>query len=471
MTTKQRNRKSSDITLSSYPRNRMTSRAIVWIVGNSWWILGLLILLLVSFEAYDFTHPHSKSLYIVESVIYVILVGIIVLLLISLGRGIRNQVRIIRVLDAKHALSLELSGIQGWDELVEQIAKFPGSLAPAVQACFFISNAITNQFELAAQWSIMGKYESNLCSEAACQDCIEAGRTADLTFKQCLPDPLAGGPSDQPKKYCLPIKDKESLLGILHFTLEAGKSLTDEEVDIFRNIGVDIAVALKAGQDRKVLSELRISETALAERRSVSHYLHDHLGQSLGFLHLKMDQLLTEKDELSLERVLDDLELMRGAAFESYEIVRGILETIHPETTRTLSNLLMEYARKISRRSDIAIDFKIKGSPVILPEETQKAVFYAFEESLSNVEKHSQATRVTILAEWMPDNFELTISDNGVGFNPQDVNTDRHFGMEILNERMATVNGRITLITMENSGTVVDIHVPSTFQGQLGAGI
>ncbi len=151
--------------------------------------------------------------------------------------------------------------------------------------------------------------------------------------------------------------------------------------------------------------------------------------------------------------------------------MRGILETMHPETTRTLTNLLLEYARKISRRSNIEIDFKIKGSPVILPEEAQKAVFYAFEELLSNVEKHSQATRVNILAEWNPDYFELTISDNGVGFNPQDVNTDRHFGLEILNERMATVNGRITLITMENSGTVVDIHVPSTSQGQLGAGI
>jgi len=471
MTTKQRNRKRSDITLSSYPRNRMTSRAIVWIVGNSWWILGLLILLLVSFEAYDFTHPHSKSIYIVESVIYVTLVGIIVLLLISLGRGIRNQVRIIRVLDAKHAFSLELSGIQDWDGLVDQIARFPGSLAPAVQACFFVSNSITNQFDLAAQWSIMGKYESNLCSEAACQDCMEAGRAADLTFKQCLPDPLAGWPSYQPKKYCLPIKDKESLLGILHFTLEVGKSLTDEEVDIFRNIGVDIAVALKAGQDRKVLSELHISETALAERRSVSNYLHDHLGQSLGFLHLKMDQLLTEKEQLSLERVLVDLELMRGAAFESYGIVRGILENIHPETTRTLTNLLMEYARKISHRSNIEIDFKIKGSPALLPEETQKAIFYAFEECLSNVEKHSRATRVNIVAEWNPENFGLTISDNGVGFNPQDVNTDRHFGMEILNERMATVNGRITLITMENSGTLVDIHVPNNGQGQLGAGI
>jgi signal transduction histidine kinase len=220
-------------------------------------------------------------------------------------------------------------------------------------------------------------------------------------------------------------------------------------------------VALKAGQDRKVLAELRNSETALAERRSVSHYLHDHLGQNLGYLHLKMDQLLTEKDKLSMEKVLADLELMRDAAYESYEIVRGVLETIHPETTQTLTNLLMEHARKISQRADIEIDFKTKGKLLMLPEEAQSAIFYAFEESLNNVEKHAQANKVTVLAEWKPDYFSLTISDNGVGFNPRFINKHQHFGLEILNERMARVNGRITLLTLKDSGTVVTIRVPS----------
>jgi signal transduction histidine kinase len=458
-----------EINLPSYPRNGTASRIIVWIADRYGWVIGLLIMMLISFEAYDFSHPQNHWIHIVETIIYLTLPLFIGLLLVSFSQGVRNQNRIIKIMDAKHKLSLELSGYQDWDVLVSQIARLPGTLASASQACLFVSNVITNQFELTAQWSNLGEESKGFCSEEACQECIRDYSGIGLTFRQCKFQSSSRGTFSQTQQYCLPIQDNEMLLGILQFTLEPGRDLTDEQEDILRNIGVDIAVALKAGKDRNVLSELRNSETALAERRSVSHYLHDHLGQSLGFLHLKMDQLLTQKEELSLEKVLVDLEFMRAATAESYAIVRGILETIHPETTQTLINLLTEHARKISRRAAIDIDFKTKGQPVILPDEVEKAIFFAFEESLSNVEKHARATRVDILAEWNLDYFALRISDNGAGFNPQIVNTDQHFGLEILTERLARVNGRIILETMENSGTVVNILVPNTSHGQLGA--
>jgi two-component system sensor histidine kinase DegS len=255
----------------------------------------------------------------------------------------------------------------------------------------------------------------------------------------------------------------------LFFKLDAGSSLTEEQVDIFENIGDDIATVLKAGQDRKILYEIRTSEAALAERREVSHYLHDHLGQSLGYLHIKMDQLISQKNQYSLEAVYEGLETMRAAVNESYEIVRGILETIHFETTPVLTNLLLEHARKISQRANFQIDFKTKGQPINLPTEVQRAIFYAFEESLNNAEKHARASKIGILAEWGLDHFILTISDNGIGFNPQSIDTDQHFGMEILKERMAKVNGRITLTTSENSGTIVIIYIPKPSINHLGA--
>ncbi len=86
------------------------------------------------------------------------------------------------------------------------------------------------------------------------------------------------------------------------------------------------------------------------------------------------------------------------------------------------------------------------------------------------MEKHARATRVNILAEWQPDYFSLSITDNGIGFNPEYINSDQHFGLEILSERMARVNGRITLNTTENAGTVVNILVPQDASGRLGAG-
>lgn len=460
-----------EISVGPYPQNKMTSIASRWIVKGYWWVTGLLVIIVIVYEIYDFTHQQNHVVNIIESIIFLGLLLIIWSLLFGLAQGIRNQRRIIRILDAKHKLSLELSGYADWEVLLNQIAKFPGSLAPVRQACVFVSNEISREFNLAAQWNNDVNETAQDCSEEACQECLRGWGEGEQTFRMCDSGSPSGKESGEALKYCLPIKDEQKLLGVLQFSLEPGQLLTDKQVDIFRNISDDFAVALKAGQDRKVLADLRNSETALAERRSVSHYLHDHLGQNLGYLHLKMDQILTEKDELSLEKVLADLELMRDAAYESYEIVRGVLETIHPQTTQTLTNLLLEHAKKISQRADIDIDFKSKGKPFLLPEESQSAIFYAFEESLNNVEKHAQANKVAIMAEWKPDHFSLTISDDGVGFNPRFVNRHQHFGLEILNERMARVKGRITLLTLEDSGTVVNILVPATpSSGQLGAG-
>jgi signal transduction histidine kinase len=249
-------------------------------------------------------------------------------------------------------------------------------------------------------------------------------------------------------------------LGIMQFKLKAGEVLTSDQEYLFKNIGDEFAFGLKAGQERKKYYEMTTSETALAERRRVSRYLHDHLGHNLGYLHFKLDQLVSMKHEITLETIVGDLEHMRKAAQESFEIVRGTLETIRPETAPLLTNLLLEHARKISRRANFEVDFKTIGKPAPLPTDVNQAIFYVFEEALCNTEKYAQASKVEVLAEWHEDNFSLTITDNGIGFNPKNINADQHFGLEILHERMDKVSGQVSLSSSEDSGTTVFVCVP-----------
>jgi NarL family two-component system sensor histidine kinase LiaS len=135
----------------------------------------------------------------------------------------------------------------------------------------------------------------------------------------------------------------------------------------------------------------------------------------------------------------------------------------------TLTNLLLEHAKKISLRANFELDFQTKGKPYPLSQDVQSALFFAFEELLSNIEKHARADKIAVLAEWGQDDFLLTIRDNGVGFTPETVNADQHFGLEIMNERMVRINGNIKFTTLENSGTTVKIQVPNLHQGQFGS--
>lgn len=458
----------TEVYLSTYPKGNALSRIYLWIRGRHWWVIGLAALILLLFEAYDFIFNHKDFIHIIEFSLYLLLLLVIGWLVDLSIRDVNIQTQTQKILKFKHKLSLEISGYQDWDVLANQLARVPDTVAPVDQTCLFVFDPISNQFASAAEWNSCGETELVPGSMELCRKYVGDKTGARLVFGHCDSEAMEGDPASKAEKYCLPIQYSENLLGVLQFRLKPGETLNNEQEDIFRNISDELALALKAGRDRKAFYEMLTSETALAERRSVSHYLHDHLGQNLGYLHIKMDQLITEKDQLSLEKVFEDLMMMRNAVKDSYEIVRGVLETIRPETAPVLTNLLLEHARKVSQRANFEMDFKTKGKPVHLPKEVQRAVFYAFEESLSNAEKHAKASRIEILAEWGQDYFMLTISDNGIGFDPHSVNTGQHFGMEILNERMAQVNGRITLTTSENSGTIVNIHVPKSSIDQFG---
>lgn len=442
-------------------------KVLNWVAKQHWWFIGLLAFLLFSLEYVDAVRQLG-SIHTVEFLIYMVLLLIIGALFDSWLRVINVRTKFIKILDYKHKLSLEFSVYNDWDVLVTQLARFPSTIAAVEKSSLFIFDSISNQFELAAQWPADGEPVADLRSMEYFQKRLQERPDNCLTFRQCDSEYLSAESHSQARIYCLPIQYGKSLLGIMQFKLKAGEVLTSDQDHLFKNIGDEFAFVLKAGQERRKYYEMTASETALAERRRVSRYLHDHLGHNLGYLHFKLDQLTTMKSQISLETLVRDLEHMRKAAQESYELVRGTLETIRPETAPLLTNLLLEHARKISRRANFEVDFKTIGKPKPLPIDVNRAIFYVFEEALCNTEKYARASKVEVLAEWSEADFALTISDNGIGFNPENVNADQHFGLEILHERMDKVSGHVTLSTSENAGTTVFVRVPNPPIRQLG---
>ncbi len=83
-----------------------------------------------------------------------------------------------------------------------------------------------------------------------------------------------------------------------------------------------------------------------------------------------------------------------------------------------------------------------------------------FQEALRNVEKHARAKKVKILVIWDECSLTLTISDNGIGFNPQNIDRTKHFGMGIMQERIEKINGRIDIQSSASSGTEITLFSP-----------
>jgi signal transduction histidine kinase len=154
---------------------------------------------------------------------------------------------------------------------------------------------------------------------------------------------------------------------------------------------------------------------------------------------------------------------MYDIASKSYQIVRGLLETNHNETTPLLINTLREHAQNVAQRANIVIDVKTSGMQTAISLETKRAVFYAFQELIQNIEKHAHATKAEIQVDWKEDALKITIADDGVGFQPQAVDEGRHFGLGIVQERIIQVNGRVEISSVENEGTTAVIFVPLEF--------
>jgi len=425
-------------------------------VKRRWWILSLIAAGLFYLELWEDSFQPLNTIHLVEYLLYVFFLAIIGILITLLMRLLKDQVRNLQILDHKHRIDLEIISHGDWQVLTQQLVKIPAQIAPVEAASLFVRNPILGNFELAALNVAGDSPDPETTPEKMCPVCLAALEAGGKKLMACPENEC----EDSAASYCLAVRDCEKIHAILYFRMAPGKKLSAEQSDILETLDEDILVALQAGQDRKMLVEMREAEASLNERRKVSHFLHDSLGQNLSFINLKVSQLIAEKRRLHLEGVQNDLEQVREAAGLSHDIVRGILEVNQANTMPLLSNLLFEHATKVSQRANFAIEFDVEGEPSPVSTEVQRTVFYVFQEALSNIEKHAGAKNVKVDIHWCEGDLRINVQDDGQGFQPEQVGSSRHFGLSIMQERINRIGGMIEVSSAIQQGTRVEICVP-----------
>jgi signal transduction histidine kinase len=417
------------------------------------------LVLLIGVETAEFEFNISDTFHIGEIIIYFALLGSLGLLVEVVLQAHNKQQRSIELLNYKHRMSLQLLSHHDWDSLTALMTRQLAEVVDAEAAFLFLNQPLTENLEPVGEW-MEGKPENDSYRELDCLVCCTRDRaTLTKPHQSKLTDTPALNRKAQ--SYCFPILYKDSLYALFRFVLKPGHGITEEQQEVLSSISDEVIISLMAGQDRKRISELERAKTALAERHIMSHYLHDNLGQNLGYLRMKLEQfvndpaLLNREDELRTE-----LRNMKDVADESYRFVRNKLEVTIPDSTPLLVNYLQEHAKKVSQRSNLAIQISTQGTPRAVPVELQQACFFIFQESLANVEKHSHASRVDVLVTWDVDQISISIIDNGTGFDARQVSGNQHFGLEIMRERISGIGGNVEITSSPNRGTTVHLHAP-----------
>jgi signal transduction histidine kinase len=86
---------------------------------------------------------------------------------------------------------------------------------------------------------------------------------------------------------------------------------------------------------------------------------------------------------------------------------------------------------------------------------------YVCREALNNIERHASARHVQIEVKWSQSELLVLIQDDGVGFDPELIQSDRHYGLKIMQERMEALDGTVYVNSSVGKGARLTIILPA----------
>jgi signal transduction histidine kinase len=230
--------------------------------------------------------------------------------------------------------------------------------------------------------------------------------------------------------------------------------------------GTRMVVRRRLQQRLKRLEQDRVLEQ---ERTRIAQDLHDIMGARLcriSFLSEHVRRSETVPAELR--------EQIRSLSDDSREVLRSLDEivwAVNPEkdTLEHLVSYIAQYAQDYFRRTGIELDLEIPGRLPLQPLTSQSRhhLFLAVHEALTNILKHSGATRTKITMTCPNADFEIAVSDNGSGFDPRSHDSDSGSsatgfgnGFGNMRRRLSELGGRFLLESKPGRGTTIRFAFP-----------
>ncbi len=218
---------------------------------------------------------------------------------------------------------------------------------------------------------------------------------------------------------------------------------------------------LRASLDQLRALAARLQNVREEERTSISREIHDELGQMCTAI--KMDLALighkaTKRQTRLRAKVDSAIQLVDGMIVT----LRRIAFELRPRTLDDLGlNAALEgQAQEFENRTRIRCRITLPKEPLVLDAERSTAIFRIFQESLTNVARHGQATRVEARLEREENHLILQVRDNGRGFDPEEAKARKSLGLVGMQERALLLNGELKVEGVPGSGTTMTLRIP-----------
>ncbi len=230
--------------------------------------------------------------------------------------------------------------------------------------------------------------------------------------------------------------------------------------DCMMGVGIDISEKVKTQKELRDLAT-HLQNIREEERTRIAREIHDELGQQLTGLKMEISWLNKKIKPENIE-VSNKLKDALFLIDETVKNVRRIATQLRPSMLDDLGLVsAMEWqSDEFQKRFHIKSDIETNLGNVKINAEKSTAIFRIFQESLTNVLRHSKATAVNTSLTIEDDVLVMTITDNGIGFNEKEINKKKSLGILGMKERTIMLGGSYQISSKENEGVMVLVKLP-----------
>ena len=259
------------------------------------------------------------------------------------------------------------------------------------------------------------------------------------------------------QRFEFPLQKEEQKYGIIIWQLPNDVKPKSWQTQILRAMADIISTAIDLEYRRNTESRLLIME----ERAVIARELHDSLAQSLSYLKVQMSLLKRKMDKnVGAETINDTIQDINNGLNSAYRQLRELLTTFRlklddPSLFNALQGTIIEFTEKCNH--SIALDFDLPKNRLTANQEIH--VLQIIREALSNVHRHSQASKAGVELSTHEGNITIKIWDDGIGLNSANapLTEPGHFGMSIMNERASSLDSRLSVEPRRPQGTLVTL--------------
>jgi two-component system NarL family sensor kinase len=256
----------------------------------------------------------------------------------------------------------------------------------------------------------------------------------------------------------VPLISQDQPFGILNVATDEWQFFSAADLQLLSAVGAQVALAMERARLFANSAELG----AARERNRLAREIHDTLAQGLAAISMQLetaDALLDTDSARAQQAVRQALSLTRANLEEARRSVLDLRAA--PLEGHTLTEALTTLIEEWAANQPVSAQIDVQGEGRSLPHAVETSLYRIAHEALSNVARHAGARRVLVRLAILSDQVQLSVEDDGRGFDPALLPEGR-YGLVGLNERAKLLGGTLVLESTPGEGTRIEVSIPLT---------